>query len=133
MNEIFHFLKSWKSINELGNIHFPLGKIEFWTHYELPAYGRTFCHSKGPEWKYRLFIVLSKQTTSQMKTLQVQVYIQQWFYDEQGTRFVYWRVIFIKWILVQLILIGVKMVQIENRYCYIPKVSKCYAEKGYLC
>ena len=31
-------------------------------------------------------VVLHKQTTCEMKTLQVQVYIQQWFYEEQGAK-----------------------------------------------
>ena len=68
-----------------------------------------------------------------MKTLQVQVYIQQWSYEEQRTKFICWWVIFIKRILVPSILIRAKLVQIENRTCYIPKISEFYAEKGYLC
>ena len=42
---------------------------------------------KGPEYLYQLFDVLPKQTTCEMKTLQVQVYIQQWFHDEKGAKF----------------------------------------------
>ena len=38
----------------------PLGKMEFLTHCEFCAYGRTFGLGKGPEWKYRLFVVLRK-------------------------------------------------------------------------
>ena len=48
-----------------------------WTHYEFRACGWTFGLMKGPEWKHRLFDALPKQTTRQMKTLQVQVYIQK--------------------------------------------------------
>ena len=47
----------------------------------------TFGHKKGPEQKFRLFDVLLKQTICKMKTLQVEVCIQQWFYEKQGARF----------------------------------------------
>ena len=52
--------------------------------------GGTNCYGtprKGPEYLYRLFNLLSKQTTCEMKTLRIQVYIQQWFQDEQGAEF----------------------------------------------
>ena len=45
-----------------------------------------------------------------MKTLQAQVYIQQWFYEEQGAKFICWWVTLLKRLLVQLILIGTKLV-----------------------
>ena len=34
-------------------------------------------HDKGPEYLYRLFYVLLQQIMCEMKTIQVQVYIQQ--------------------------------------------------------
>ena len=55
-------------------------KMKFWGHYKLYAYGRTFGLKKDPESKYWRFDVLSKQVTYQMKTLQVQVYIQNYHF-----------------------------------------------------
>ena len=40
-----------------------------------------------PECLYKISDVLSQQTTCEMKALQVQAYIQQWFHDEQGAKF----------------------------------------------
>ena len=42
---------------------------------------------KGFEYSYWLFDLLPKQTTCEMKVLQVQVFIQHWFYDEQRAKF----------------------------------------------
>ena len=41
---------------------------------------------KSHEYLYQLFGVLTKQTTCKMKALPVEVYIQQWYQDEQGAR-----------------------------------------------
>ena len=49
---------------------------------------KIFSLKESPEYLYWLFHVLSKQITGEMKTLQVQVYIQQWFHDEQGAKFI---------------------------------------------
>ena len=40
------------------------------------------------EYLYQLSDALSKQKACEMKTLQVQVHIQQWFHDEQGAKFI---------------------------------------------
>ena len=40
-----------------------------------------------PRKKVSPFDVLPKQRTCEMKALQVQVFIQQWFHDGQGTKF----------------------------------------------
>ena len=40
------------------------------------------------EYLYRLFDVLPKQATCEMKALQVQGYIQEWFHDERGAKFI---------------------------------------------
>ena len=42
---------------------------------------------KDPEYLYRQFDVLLKHATCEMKALQVQVYIKQWFHDNQRARF----------------------------------------------
>ena len=41
-----------------------------------------------------LFVVLLKQTTCEMKTLQV--YIHEWFYEERGAKFICWWVTLLK-------------------------------------
>ena len=47
---------------------------------------KNFCYTKGPEYLYQLpFNVLPKQTTCEMKVLQV--CIQQWFHDEYEAKF----------------------------------------------
>ena len=66
---------------------YSIGKKEFWTHCEFFTYYRVFGLKRGPEYLYWLFDVSPKQATCEMKTLQVQVYIQIWFHDEQGTKF----------------------------------------------
>ena len=43
----------------------------------------------GTEYLYWQFDALPKQTKWELKTLQVQVYMQQWFHDEQGAKFMY--------------------------------------------
>ena len=63
----------------MGKISFTLGKVELWTNYEFRAYSRTFVLINGPEQKYKLSDVLHNQAACEMKTLQVQVYVQQWF------------------------------------------------------
>ena len=40
-------------------------------------------------WSRGLFGVLPKQATCEITTLQVQIYIQQWFHDTQGANFMY--------------------------------------------
>ena len=40
------------------------------------------------EYLYQLSDALSKQKACEMKTLKVQVHIQQWFHDEQGAKFI---------------------------------------------
>ena len=52
---------------------------------------------KGPEYLYRLFYVLPKQTAHQMKALEVQFYIQQWFHDKQGAK-IMWSLTFLVWL-----------------------------------
>ena len=61
--------------------------MECWNHCEIYAYHKIFGFKKNTEYLYLLFDVLLKQTTCEMKTLQVEVYIQQWFHHEQGTKF----------------------------------------------
>ena len=41
---------------------------------------------KSHEYLYQLFGVLTKQTICKMKPLPVEVYIQQWYQDEQGAK-----------------------------------------------
>ena len=77
MNKIFlHNLKFLEFINELGKICFLLEKMKFRTNHKFGAYGRRFGLRKGPEQEYQLFDVLPKQAACQIKTLQLQVYIQ---------------------------------------------------------
>ena len=47
-----------------------------------------FCISKGPGYLYQLSGVLPKQTICEMNALQVKVYIQQWFHEEHGAKYV---------------------------------------------
>ena len=42
---------------------------------------------KGSEYLYWLFDALPKQATCGMRTLRVKVYTEQWFYGEQGSKF----------------------------------------------
>ena len=74
--------------NELGKICFQLRKMKLSVHCEFCACHRIFALRKGSEYLYLLFNVFPKQTTCEMKTLQVQVYIQQWLQDEQGAKFI---------------------------------------------
>ena len=55
----------------MGKTCSPLGKIEFWTHWEFCAYHRIFGIRKGHEYYYQLFDVLPKQATCEMKALQL--------------------------------------------------------------
>ena len=57
---------------------------------ELLCILQNFWPRKGPEYLYQLFDVLPKQETCEMKAPQVyiQVYIQQWFHDEQEANFI---------------------------------------------
>ena len=73
----------------VGKIYFPLGKIEFRTHWEFCAYSRIFGIRKSPEYLYQLLDVLPKPTTCEIKALQVYklACIQQRFHDEQGAKF----------------------------------------------
>ena len=52
-----------------------------WKHYRILGL------RKSHEYLYQLFGVLTKQTTCKMKALPVEVYIQQWYQDEQGAKF----------------------------------------------
>ena len=81
MNEILHYL------NELREICFSLGKMEFWTYCQFCAYHRIGGFNSGPEYLYRLFDVLPKHTC-EMKPLQAQVYIRQWFHVELEAIFI---------------------------------------------
>ena len=56
---------------------FPTGKNGILSHSKFCAYCRIVDLRKGPEYLYWLFDVLPKQTTCEMKTLQVLAYIQQ--------------------------------------------------------
>ena len=58
-------------MKELGKICFPLRKLELSTHWESCAYHRLFDIRKGHKDLYQLFDVLPKQTTCEMKALQV--------------------------------------------------------------
>ena len=72
-------LVNWKKIRSTINwekICFPLGKNKF------NSIGNS-AHTT----EFLTFRCLLKQTTCRMKALQVQVYIQQWFHDEQGGKF----------------------------------------------
>ena len=46
------------------------------------------CHRIFDLKKIWPFDILPKQTTCEVKALRVQVYIQQWFHDEQGAKFI---------------------------------------------
>ena len=63
-----YYHKFWEFSNKSGKICFPLGEIEFWTHYEFCAPSRIFGLRKSPEYLYRLFDVLPKQTKCEMKS-----------------------------------------------------------------
>ena len=65
---------------------FPMRKMEFWTHCEFYTYHRIFGLKKYPGYLYCLFDFITKQTICETKTLQVQVYKNQWFHDEQGAK-----------------------------------------------
>ena len=65
---------------------FSFEKMQFRTHWEFCAYRRIFSIRKGPEYLYRLFDVSPEQKACEVKTVQVQVYIQQCFYDGQGAK-----------------------------------------------
>ena len=56
-------------MKELGNIIFPLGKIEFLNTLGILCIPQNFWPKKGSE--YQLFDVLPEQTTCKMKVLQV--------------------------------------------------------------
>ena len=74
-------------MNQLGKLYFLLGKAEFWTYWEFCAWREIFCLNKGPKYLYLLSNVLTKHKKRAMKTFQVQVYIQQWFRDKEGAKF----------------------------------------------
>ena len=81
-SEIFHYFKIknlWKIWEEY------VCHWEKWNFQLIgnSAYHRIFGHRKGYENLCRVFDVLPKQTTCELKALQVQVYIQQWFLDLQ--------------------------------------------------
>ena len=50
--------------NKMGNLR----KIEFRTHWEFCSSSKIFGLRKSPEYLYRLFDVLPKQTTCEMET-----------------------------------------------------------------
>ena len=58
----------FKSMDESRKICFPLRKIEFWTNCEFYAWHRIFGFRENPEHLCRLFDVLPKETTCEMKT-----------------------------------------------------------------
>ena len=86
MNDIFHYLKFKNLSKNWEKCVFSLGKMEFWTHWEIFVYRRISAIRKRPEKLYRLLDILPKQTTCEMEAIQVEVYIQQWFHDEQGAK-----------------------------------------------
>ena len=73
------------------------GKNGIWTHYEFCVYGTISGLRKRPEQKCWLSDILlkqatcklklPKQTTSKLKALQVQAYIQQSFHENEGAKF----------------------------------------------
>ena len=73
----------------MGKTCFLLRKTEFLTHREFCAYHRIFDIREGHDYLYQLSDVLPKQTTCEMKALQVaiQVYIQQGFHDVEDLMF----------------------------------------------
>ena len=78
MNEISQNLsKNWEKMC------FPLGKKKFQTHWKFCTYHKIFDLRQGPEYSYRLFDVLPKHTTCEMKGLQVQVYIQHFMMNRE--------------------------------------------------
>ena len=64
-----------------------MGKKEISIYREFCEERRFFVLRKGPKYLYRLFDVPSKHATSELETLQVQVYIKQRFHDERRTEF----------------------------------------------
>ena len=72
----------------IGKNMFSPGKSWILNTLRILSIPQNFWSRKGPEYLYQLFDVLPKQTTCEMKALHViQVYIQQWFHDEQGAKF----------------------------------------------
>ena len=82
MNEIFHYLK-FKNLSKNCENYVP--HCEKWNFEPIgnPAHITEFLTF----WcLYKISDVLSKQKTCEMKALRVEVYIQQWFHDEQGAK-----------------------------------------------
>ena len=73
----------------IGKTCFSVGKIEFWTHWELCAYHKIFCIRQERLWIF-ISTIWSFTRVDNMwnqSTLSIQVYIQQWFHDEQEAKF----------------------------------------------
>ena len=67
MQEIFHFLNFQEFIKELGELCFPLGKMEFWTHLKFCTYKRIFDLGKGPANTLTLYLqTLTMQISTQI-------------------------------------------------------------------
>ena len=83
-----YYLKFKSSSKNWEKYFFHWEDFEFWTHWEFFVYHTILATLfwKDPEYLYQLFDVLPKHTTSKMKALQTQVYIQQWHHDEQGAK-----------------------------------------------
>ena len=62
-------------IKEMGKICYPLQNMEFWTYWEFfgNILKKSFGLRKDCESLYRLFDILPKQATYEMKALQIQV------------------------------------------------------------
>ena len=77
MNETFHYLLFNNLSKNWEKYVCPSEKSEFYTHWQFCAYFRIFGIRRGPEYLYQLFDVLPKQTTCEISTLGIQVYIEQ--------------------------------------------------------
>ena len=120
---LFSELEKIQKYKELGKNMFFIGKKSILNSLGILPIPQNFWTKKV--WP---FDVLPKQTTCEIKAFQVQDYIQQWFHDEQGAKFLLsftflvwsemtsgiyltaggWLKLYVfnfKWILVQLILV----------------------------
>lgn len=75
---------------KIGNLYMILAvhisNLTSWMKYSITTI--FFSIRKGPEYLFRLFEVLPKQGTCIMKVeVEVEVYIQHWFHDEQRAKF----------------------------------------------
>ena len=75
-------------IKEMGKICFPLGKIEFWIHWEFCVYHRIFGQGKALNIYINYLMFSPSRQHVKWKHLSIQIFIQQRFYDEQGANFI---------------------------------------------